>query len=192
MSIISKEEIMQELGEVVNHFEEFKRIAADMPWIAVKEAHEDWFQTYPLGITLDCYWFPGGYLQENMKEAYVRAILSSVAHNEEWDKDFFLIRKEKRIELLEGGKSMDTSINFLENAVTYKDLRIRFVSNDFLEKEIRYFADENEIQAELQDKYLKCLEGAIIIELGGCYSGDYSYIVVKDDILLCVNCGIWD
>lgn len=45
---------------------------------------------------------------------------------------------------------------------------------------------------EEQEKYLAHIKDATILELGGCYCGDFTYLVVKGDTLLLIECGIWD
>ena len=188
---MTEDKIIKELSEIVNNFQLFKEIAENIEWIDIEEYHRDWFKTYPLGITVDVCCFPEGYVEKHFKESYVRCILSSMAYFEEWDKDFWDIPKEERTYCLTN-KATKGNINLYETYTTYKDLRLKPVSSDFLSKEVRYFAGENKIEYKEQEAFLKYAENAVIIEIGGCYAGDYSYISVQGDNIFMVDCGVWD
>ncbi len=45
-----------------------------------------------------------------------------------------------------------------------------------MRKEINWFAGENGISIEEQETYLAYVKDATILELGGCYGGDYTYL----------------
>lgn len=187
---MTKEKIIKELSEIVNNFELFKETAENIEWLDIEEYHEDWFKKYPLGISVDVCRFPKGYVEKNFKDAYVRCILSSMAYFERLDKDFWNISKEERSYCL--ADKAENKINWYKQCTTYKELRLKPVSNDYFVKEVKYFSGENGIEPEKQAEYLKYAENAVVIEIGGCYAGDYSYIAVQGDNIFTVDCGIWD
>nr|WP_308743128.1 hypothetical protein [uncultured Anaerocolumna sp.] len=76
--------------------------------------------------------------------------------------------------------------------MTFKELRLQIVTPDYLKKELQFFAKSNGISVLEQKFYYPYIENAVIIELGGTYSGDYVYIAIKPESMLFVSCGIWD
>lgn len=180
--LMTEELLLRELSEIVNRFDVFKVIALNMEWIEISELHEDWFRSYPLGIMIDLYHFPKGYVKKYFKECYIRCRIAETAYYEEWDKDYFNVPKKERLEY----------INTYETVTMYKELRLKKVSCDALKKEIEFYATVNGITMEEQKRFYPYIEGANIIEIGGCYSGDHSYIAVQGDTILTIDCGIWD
>lgn len=140
---MTEEKLKKELSEIVNNFELFSETAENIEWIDIKEHHEDWCKNYPLGIMVDSFSFPDGYVEKNFKDAYVRCILSSMAYFEEWDKDFWNITKEERTYCLTN-KPEKSNMNLYKIYTTYKDLRLKPVSSEFLSKEVSYFAGKTE------------------------------------------------
>lgn len=178
--------VIHELTEIVNNYSTFFNVAVSMEWIETKEKHEDWFRNYPTGILMDLHCFPEGYIEQHFKECFVRCILSDIAFYEEWEKDFFPVDEKERSEYLTKGKKL------YESYMTFKELRLQIVTSDDLKKEIQFFAKSNEISVLEQKFYYPYIDDAVIIELGGMYSGDYVYIAIKPESMLFVNCGIWD
>lgn len=178
--------ILLSIKSVISNYEEFCYIAENLDWINIYEKHEDWTNTYPLGICISIFEFPKKYIENNIKETYVRTILSSIAFNEEWDKDFWDISKLERKKYLTNGKFL------YESYATIKDIRLIERTFEHLENEITYFATKNKIPISKQNEYINKLKDAKIIEIGGCYSGDYTYMVIKDNFISIIECGIWD
>ncbi|NDO47382.1 hypothetical protein [Clostridium sp. MD294] len=174
------------LKRVVSNYNEFCHFAERLEWIDIKEEHENWFRTYPLGIFIDTFEFPKGYLKNNIVSAYVRAIFSSIAFFEEWDKNFWNIPQLERKEILTKGQAL-----YLPYAVVKE---LRFIKRDwkYIVKEIEYFSSRNKISALKQKKYIDKFENAKAIEIGGSYSDDFIYMAIKKNLMLIVSCGVWD
>lgn len=179
---MTEEKLIKELSEIINHFDTFKEIALNMNWIKITELHKDWYRNYPLGIMIDLYHFPKSYVEKYFKECYIRCRIAETAYYEEWDKNYFNVPKEQRLEY----------IPFYENINTYKDLRLKQVSCDILKQEIEFYATKNEITIEEQKRFYPYIEGAGIVDIGGCYAGEHFYIAVQGDTILTVDCGVWD
>ncbi len=180
--------ILANLNSIIGNYKNFAQIAMEIPWFPVEEQHENWFKTYPLGIYVNLVHFPKGYVGTHFCEAFVRTALCAIAAGEEWDKEFWDISIEERKECLYGEKS-----EMLYGCyVNFRDVRLQVCTEEHLRKEINWFAGENGISIEEQEKYLAYAKDATILELGGCYSGDYTYLVVEGDTLLLIDCGIWD
>lgn len=176
---------MDLLKKVVSDYDVFCSIAEKLEWIEIKEEHEDWFKKYPLGIFVDLFAFPEGYIQNNLVDAYVRAVLSSMAFAEQWDKDFWdMPQKERKKALIEGQRLYQSYAIVSE---------LRWIERDweYLVKEIEYFATRNEIPVSEQKKYIDKLKNAKVIEIGGCCDSSV-YIAIKNNLLLMVDCGFWD
>lgn len=182
------EKILLALNTIMGNYEKFVEIAVELPWFPVEEQHDDWCNTYPLGILADMVHFPKGYVETNFLEAFVRAEICAIAYADKWDKDFFDISKEERKKCLcsERAKLLYGGI------VNYNYLRLETRTEEYLCGQVNYYAGENGISLEEQEKYLAYVKDATILELGGCYCGDFSYLVVKGDTLLLIDCGIWD
>lgn len=178
--------VINELTEIVNNYATFFNVAVSMVWIEIKEKHEDWCRNYPIGIIMDLYCFPKGYIEQHFKESFVRSILSDIAFYEGWENDSFNVNEKERNEYLTNGKKL------YESYMTFKELRLKNVTPDYLKKEIQFFAKSNGISVSEQKFYYPYIDNAVIIELGGMYSGDYVYIAIKQESMLFVNCGIWD
>lgn len=147
------------------------------------EKHLDWFRTYPLGIYADLYKFPENYVRNNFDNALILCIVSSYTKVIK-ENEFFNASVEQRRKLLKDCR---------KEAFVWNELRLRTVTPGFLKKEVGYYADENGIPSEEQDNILPLIDdNASAAEIGGCYCGDYNYILVNGDHILMVDCGIWD
>lgn len=173
---------LNQLKKVLSDYNEFCNIAENIEWIDIIEEHENWFKTYPLVIFIDLYEFPNGYIKNNIVSAYVRAVLSSMAFYEEWDKDFWNISQSERKEALTKGESL-----YKPYAVIPE---IHFIQRDwkYIVKEIEYFASQNKIPFSEQKKYINKFENAEVIEIGS-RCNDFIYMAIKNDLMLIVECG---
>ncbi|MDE6219249.1 MAG: hypothetical protein K2G51_02255 [Lachnospiraceae bacterium] len=178
------------LESTVMDYDGFCRIAEELEWIDVEVQHEDWYHgyahDYPLGIYLDVFTFPEGYIQHHLPESYVRAVLSSMAIYEEWDEDFWNIPKSQRIVCLTRGKEL------YKNYAIPRELRLIEWDWEYLVKEIQFFADSDQVPELKQKEIFDRFSDAAVIEIGGCDSGDHEYLAIKDDLLMLVSCGCWD
>ncbi len=186
--MIKTEQLLAELNELIGDYDRFAQIAMEIPWFPVEEHHDNWSRSYPVGIYVDMICFPKGYVEANFSEAFVRAALSAIAFGEEWDKDFWDIPSEERKKCLYS----EHSENCYGSYINFKDMRLQAHTEEHLRKEVNWFAGENGVSLGEQEKYLAYAKDAIILELGGYYSGDYTYLVVKEDTILLIDCGIWD
>jgi len=170
---------------IVSDYDRFCCIAEKLEWIDIKEQYEDWHDC-EFGICLDIFEFPEGYIQKNMLQAYVRTVLSGMAFYEEWEKDFWKISESERKECLTKGRAL------YEAYAIPKE--VRFIRRDwqYFVKEIEFFANRNQIPVSKQRAYINKFENAEVIEIGGCYSSDYEYLVMKDNLISIASCGIWD
>ncbi|MBD5087354.1 MAG: hypothetical protein HDT30_00865 [Clostridiales bacterium] len=182
---MTEEKLIKELSGIVNHNDIFKTIAINMNWIGIDEIHEDWYWNYPIGIMIDLYHFPIGYVEKYFKECYVQCRLAEIAYYEQWERDYFNVSKKEREEQMKY-----TYIYRYVN--TYKDLRLAPISCEELKKEIEFYAAMNGVTKEEQKRFYTYIEGAGIVDIGGCYGGEHYYIAVQQDTILTVDCGIWD
>ncbi len=173
------------LKNVVTSYDAFCHIAERLAWIETEEQHEN-RGSYPLGIFLDMYEFPQGYIQGNIAYAYVRACLSGMAFCEEWDRDFWDIPLDERKQCLTKGRWLYESYAIVKDA--------RFIERDwnYLIREIELFSHEKGISKSDRRRYTDRFENAEVLELGGAYQSDYIYLAVERNRMLMVSCGFWD
>ena len=177
--------LIQKLRSIIgqNDKDAFIEKAIKLEQVEYSEKHFDWSLTYPLGIYADLYEFPAGYVRSNIDNAIILCIISSYTKVIK-EYGFLNASVEKRRELLNDCRN---------EAFVWNELRLRPVTPDFLKKEVRYYADENGIPSEEQEAILPLIdENAAAAEIGGCYCGDYNYILVNGDHILMIDCGIWD
>lgn len=182
------EQILAELNGLIGDYEKFAQIAVQITWFPVDEQHDDWFRKYPLGIYVNLVKFPKGYVAANFSEAYVRAVLTAIGTENEWDEDFWNISYGERNRRLYSAKAEA----HLGSYINFNEIRLKVCTEEHLQKEVNWFANNNGISYEEQEKYLHYVKDAVIIELGGGYSSDYTYLVVKEDTMLLIDCGIWN
>ncbi|MDE7477761.1 MAG: hypothetical protein K2M91_07405 [Lachnospiraceae bacterium] len=179
---------IEKLRGIMLNYDIFSSIAEKLEWLDMEEQYEEWRQSY-LGIGLEVFKFPQDYIILNhIEDVYVRVALSTMAHYEGWEPQFWnILQEERKLNLKEKGM-----LYMYENYVAFKDLRLVKRDWTYLANEIQFFANENEIPISYQKQYLDTFENAKVIELGGDYSGDASYWAMKRNKLLVVSCGCWD
>lgn len=178
---------LEQLKEIMLDYDTFCHTAEKLEWLDIEEQHDNWFRSYPLGIQLDAYMFPRDYIiLHHIADVYTRAVLSSMAYYEEWEPKFWDMPRVERKRCLTEGKML------YKNYAVFRELRLVERNWDYLVNEIKYFAGENKVPVSEQKRYLDRFENAKVIELGGCYAGDFSYWAIKRNILLVVSCGCWD
>lgn len=144
--------IVLQLMNTIMDYDRFCHVASDLEWIDVEMRHEDWYlHRDPIGIYLDVFTFPDTYIRNHFPEAYVRAVLSSMAFYEEWDKDFWNIPKIQRIACLTQGRAL------YENYVIRRERRLLMRDWEYLEREIRFFADRNGVPNRNKQRFLTSL-----------------------------------
>ncbi len=188
--MLKQSEIINELSIFLTNYEECKESAIKLEWISIEEEHVDWYKNYPLGIMVDVLRFPKDYVSTNLKNTYIRCILSIMAYNEEWEQDFWNISEEKRHSYLKASEANNQ--NVYRTYFGFRELRLKQITSNFLVQEIQYYARSNNI-AEIEiKKYSDLIENALCIELGGSYAGDHTYLAIKEDMMVFVACGVWD
>lgn len=170
------------LKKAISDYKEFCNIAEKLDWIDVGVHHEDWWNVGVLGIYVDTFEFPKGYIESNLVEAYVRTVLSSMAIYEEWDKNYWDIPLSERRECLEKGQWL------YESYAVFKEIRLKQRDWNYLANEVRNYADENGIAVSKQEQYIDIIRNSFAIEL----SGDFEYLAIKNNLMLIVTCGCWD
>lgn len=186
---MTERDLAQNLKQITNQYEEFKKIAIHLKWSDCHEKHFEWYRKYPLGLVMSIYSFPENYVETHFNDAFVQCCISELAFNEEWDKQFFnTSESERNIYINNAEKS---TFNPYHNVCTWEELRLKPVTADFLRKEIRKYTDANEPILDHQGNFL-LLDKMAIIEIGGCYNGDSDYIAADENCIIRINCGIWD
>jgi len=181
-------EPLEQLEKIIQDYDAFSLSAERLKWLDIKEQHENWFRSYPLGILLDVFEFPQDYnILHHITDVYTRTVLSNMAYYEEWEGNFWDTTSwEERRNCLTKGEKL------YKNYATFRELRLIERDWPYLVKEITYFANENKIPPRDQKKYLDQFENAKVIELGGAYIGDADYWAIKRNSLMIVSCGCWD
>lgn len=174
------------LKKIVNNYEYYKNIAVNLEWIEFNSRYYDWYKKYPVGISVSIYEFPEGYIKDNFEKAYTQTVLLQMAYCEEWEQDFWKIPPSERLQY------MTQAENFYSDYITYKELRMKPVTEDYLIQQIKWHAGENDIPESEVNLVIPYLTGAENIEIGGGYSEDHTFISIKDNSIMIIDCGIWD
>ncbi len=173
------------LKNIVSNYDAFCLVAKNIEWISIKPHYDDWFYC-ALGMYLYTFEFPQEYIQNHPQQAYVRALFSRIAFDEEWDNDFWNIPQTERTFYLEKGSA------FYKSYAIPRELRLIKRDWNYLANEMKDFAQINKIPFSKQKPYIEQFEHAAVIEIGGVYHGDSEYLAIKDNHMLMVNCGCWD
>lgn len=174
------------LKKIVNHYEYYRNIAVNLEWAEFNSKYYDWFQKYPIGIFVAVCEFQKGYVKNNFEQAYVQTVLTYMAYIEEFKEDF---RNTPSDELL---KYMTQAEDFYSNYMTYKELRMIPVTEEYLINQIWFYAESNSVSESDINSVIPYVTGAENIEIGGYYGLDYTFISVKDNSIMLVDCGVWD
>ncbi|MBQ2803568.1 MAG: hypothetical protein IJF07_06690 [Lachnospiraceae bacterium] len=198
---LTKTYVIEQLKSIITDYAVFCEIATALEWFPIEEKHCAGF-SYPLGLNLDVYQFEEGYVTEHFRECYIRSVLAGMIQAEEWEADTFAISAQERRECFTAGRTL------YESYLHYKDLRLEVISTEYLRRQISNYAEDidiscqrnqntvyhasgNAIDRQELKSFWKYMEDAIVIEIGGTYA-DCTYLAVKPDSLLVVECGIWD
>ncbi|MCM1315022.1 MAG: hypothetical protein NC244_06605 [Alistipes senegalensis] len=174
------------LKQIVNNYERYKNIAVNLEWVENYSKYYDWFKKYPLGMIVSIYDFPENYVRDNFEQAYVQTVLTYMAYMEEFKEDFWKIPSSERLQYLTQAE------NFYSDYITYKEYRMKPVTEDYLIKEIKCHAKMFNIPESEVNSVIPYLTGAENIEIGGSYCGDHTFISIKDNSIMLLECGIWD
>lgn len=179
---------LSQLENIVSDYEKFSRVAENVNCSPTEEQHYDYTTEYPLGLNIGIYKFPEAYIESHLVDAYAATVLSDIAYFEGWNESFFDFTNIQRRQSLIKAKHLYKTYAIIPI--------IRFCERNwqYLEKEIEFFAGKKGLENLSTQQYeaLYSFQNAFIIELGGCYAGDYSYIAIKEDGIANIECGIWD
>ncbi|MCM1507807.1 MAG: hypothetical protein NC177_11835 [Ruminococcus flavefaciens] len=175
------------LKNIVNNYERYRNIAVNLKWTDFNSRYYDWYKKYPVGIYGVICEFPEGYVKNKFEQAYVQTVLTKMSYSEEFDKDVF--RNTPSAERL---KYMTENILYYASYMSYEQLRMKTVTEEYLINEIRWHAGENDIPESEINSVIPYVMEAENIEIGGGYSGDHTFISIKDSSIMLVECGIWD
>lgn len=181
---MDKEKIKNQIEELLDDYKLLKDIAIRMDTKNVKIKYEDWFHKYPIGITISELDFDSEYIKSNIQECFIKAKLYDLACSEEWSLDFFDMPKTERQKLMD--------IQFYKDLFIYSVKRMNLVTYDKFSEEFVWYTSSNNMSKEKQDYFLDNFKDAVIIEIGGCYSGDYECYIIAEKKVFIVNYGIWD
>lgn len=181
---MDKEKIKSQIEELLDDYKLLQDIAIRMDTKNVKIKYEDWFHKYPIGIIISELDFDSEYIKSNIQECFIKSKLYDFACSEEWSLDFFDIPETERQKLMD--------LQFYKDLFTYREKRMKLVTYDKFSEEFVWFTSSNDMSKEAQDYFLCNFKDAVIIEIGGCYSGDYEcYIIARKKVFM-VSYGIWD
>ena len=174
------------LKKIINNYEYYKNIAVNLEWVETESKFYDWVNSIN-GIYFIVCNFPENHVKNNFEQAYVQTILKYMDYmGRRWDKD------SKDITPAELPEDMTKNKYRYEQYIIYHELRLKSVTEDYLIKEIKWYAGENDIPENEVNSVIPYLIGAENIEIGGDYSEDYSFISIKDNSIMLIYCGLWD
>ncbi|MDE6501073.1 MAG: hypothetical protein K2L10_03210 [Ruminococcus sp.] len=172
------------LKRIVNNYEHYKNIAVNLEWAEFSSKYYDWYE-YPYGMIVTVCDFPDGYVKNNFKQAYVQTVLCNMAYHEEWEQDFWKIPSSERLQYMKQANS------FYADYMTYKEYRMKPITKDYLINEIKLHADKYSIPENEVNSVISYLTGAENIEIGGCDFRDHTFISIKDNSIMLLECGVW-
>lgn len=174
------------LKKIVNHYEYYKNIAVNLEWAEFNSRYYDWFQKYPIGIYVAVCEFQEGYVKDNFEQAYMQTVLTYMAYINEFEEDF---RNTPSDELL---KYMTEAEDFYSAYITYEELRMIPVMEEYLINQIWFYAESNDVSESEINSVIPYVTGAENIEIGGLFCRDHTFISIKDNSIMLIKCGVWD
>ncbi len=173
------------LKKIVNHYDYYRNIAVNLEWTELNSRYYEWHKNHHVGIFVTVCDFPENYVKNNFEQAYVQAVLTYTAYMEEFEKDF---RNIPSAELL---KYMTQSKELYADYITYKELRMKTVTEEYLINEILWHAVYNSVLGKEVNSLIPYITGAENIEISGCYSRKHTFISIKDNSIMLFECQIY-
>lgn len=173
------------LKKIVNNYERYKNIAVNLEWTQLNSRYYEWHKQHNVGIFVTVCDFSKSYVKNNFEQAYVQAVLTYMAYMEKFKEDF---RNTPSAELL---KHMTQAEALYEDYNTYKKLRMKPVTEEYLINEIWWHAVYNSIPEIEVNSLIPYLTGAENIDIGGYYSEDHTFISIKDNSIMLFECQIY-
>ncbi|MDE6425312.1 MAG: hypothetical protein K2K89_04130 [Ruminococcus sp.] len=174
------------LKKIVNNYEYYKNIAVNLEWVEFSSKFYDWYE-YPIGAYVIICDFPENYIKNNFEQAYVQTVLKYMDYmGRRWNKD------SQDIKPAELPEDMTKNKDLYEEYITYNELRMKYVTENYLIQQIKWHTEDNDIPESEINSVIPYLTGAENIEIGGGYSEDHTFISIKDNSIMLIDCGIWD
>ena len=178
---------MDTLRGLVNNYERFKLVAANIEWVDAKSEHYDFSPQYPIGLNAHLTHFPAGYISERFEDALVQAMLMEEAWFEGWDSDFWNISREERLYCLDNGEEM------YSGNITFMKTRLTIEEPGFIFNVIKSYESEDCIFSDEAIQFIERFSNTPMVDLGSnCITPDYSWLCVQGDDLLMLSFGVWD
>lgn len=177
---------MDILKKIINHYDYYKNIAVNLEWTAFDTKYYDWYKKYPVWMYITIFDFPENYVKDNFEQAYVQMVLTDTAYNENIEEGF---QNVPPAELL---KYMTQNVPFYAEYMTYKELRMIPVTEEYLIEKIKFHADRYAVPENEVNAVIPYLNGAENIEMGGYDYLDHTFISIKDYSIMLIECGIGD
>ncbi|MBD5158865.1 MAG: hypothetical protein HDT23_01285 [Ruminococcus sp.] len=174
------------LKKIVNNYEYYKNIAVNLECVEFSSKFYDWYE-YPVGAYVTICNFPNGYIKNNFEQAYVQTILRYM---------YYMDRRRNKdlqdITPAELPEDMAKNKYVYEQYITYHELRMNHITEDYLIQKIKSYTEYNDIPKSEINSVIPYLTGAEIIEIGGDCPEEYSFISIKDNSIMLIDCGLWD
>ncbi|MDE5768101.1 MAG: hypothetical protein K2H82_01825 [Oscillospiraceae bacterium] len=177
---------MDILKKIVNHYDYYKNIAVNLEWTELRTKYHDWYKQYPVGMFVTTFDFPENYVKDNFEQAYVQMVLTDMAHTENFEEGFQNVPSSELLEY------MTQNVPFYAEYMTYEELRMTPVTEEYLIEKIKLHADRYAVPENEVNAVIPYIMGAENIEIGGHYYGDHTFISIKNNSIMLVECGIWD
>ena len=177
------------LKKIVNNYDYYRDIAVNLEFAEFNSRYYEWFKNHHVGIYVTVCDFPEGYVKNNFEQAYVQSVLCSMAYYEEWKQNFWEVPYSKRLEYMTQDKGI------YEQYITYDELRMKSVTEDYLIQQIKLYTEDNDISENEINSIIPYLTEAENIEIGSCdfidYFIDHTFVSIKDNSIMIIECGIW-
>ncbi|MDE6834341.1 MAG: hypothetical protein K2J39_08895, partial [Ruminococcus sp.] len=180
--------------KIVNNYEYYKNIAVNLEWVETASKFYDWVnEYYIIGIYVIVCNFPTNYIKNNFERAYVQTVLTYMNFLKS-GQNFCKIPPSERLKYMTRDKEL------YEEYITYDELRMKFVKEDYLIQKIKSYTEYDDIpesnipESEI-NSVIPYLTGAENIEIGGGdfieYEIDHTFISIKDNSIMLIECGTW-
>ena len=194
-----KKEHLPSLKNIINNYEEFKKIAASLTWVDSEFVCCDASQPFrEIALYFFSVKFPNNYLQTNFFFFFFQTMLSVMVEQEEWGYDCWKnMTSDERIE------SLTRSESFLSDYVCYKRCPMREMTSVEFMTDLRSWipwamTKEEEslpfitIIPERARAIIYDFSHAEVVALGGTdypFTPDETWIAVQEDAVLFVSFG---
>ena len=186
---MTEDKFLTALSAILNHYDEFQRIALDLEWQEVQDSYILIGQGQGENASFYLCSFPNNYLEEHMSEAFVQAVLANLASFNEWEKDFWIMPRSERMQCL----TVPGDLYSYETKVE-KVLMEPLSPSDYLK---RVKEEIHWLKFDLEDhpKFMEVIHNGKSFFIGentDDYFPQERYISVSSNSLLLINCWFGD